>query len=143
MPQEKRALLEKFDYNNNKAVLHGDISNMPTITRAWSAWNQIISKEGEKGSTVYWMNKLQKPLAKSEYLVSINPFEKVAQNKIIKEIDYEHPNFTVENFALQKRLPELNMETKIFFAGAYFGYGFHEDGVKAGLGVVNILKKIN
>jgi predicted NAD/FAD-binding protein len=75
-----------------------------------------------------------------EYLVSINPFDKIKESEIIKEMDYEHPNFTVENFSLQKRLPELNEETKIFFAGAYFGYGFHEDGVKSGLGVVNILK---
>ena len=140
IPEEKKKLLELFGYNKNKAVLHKDISTMPTVRGAWASWNQIMNTEGEKGSTVYWMNNLQKYKAKMEYLVSINPFDKIKESEIIKEMDYEHPNFTVENFSLQKRLPELNEETKIFFAGAYFGYGFHEDGVKSGLGVVNILK---
>ncbi|NCT54713.1 NAD(P)-binding protein [Candidatus Falkowbacteria bacterium] len=140
MPAEKKKLLEQFAYNNNKAVLHKDSTQMPTIKRVWASWNQIINVDGEKGSTIYWMNRLQRPLAKLDYLVSINPFEEIVNDKIIKKIDYEHPNFTVENFALQGRLAELNKQTKIFFAGAYFGYGFHEDGVKSGLGVVNILK---
>ncbi|NTW22854.1 NAD(P)-binding protein [Candidatus Falkowbacteria bacterium] len=140
MPTEKKKLLEQFGYNSNEAVLHNDTGCMPTAKRAWASWNQIMSVEGEKGSTVYWMNRLQKPVARLEYLVSINPFEKIADDKIIKKMKYEHPNFTVENFAIQGRLAELNLETRIFFAGAYFGYGFHEDGVKAGLGVVNILK---
>lgn len=140
MPEAKKQLLERFGYNLNKAVLHSDIAQMPTVKRAWASWNQLMSREGEKGSTVYWMNRLQKPQARKDYLVSINPFAKIAESQVIKKMDYEHPNFTVENFALQKKLPELNDETKIFFAGAYFGYGFHEDGIKSGLGVVNILK---
>jgi predicted NAD/FAD-binding protein len=143
LPIEKKKLLEKFTYNNNKAVLHNDSRSMPTLKRAWSSWNQIVNEAGEKGATVYWMNQLQKPAAKLEYLVSINPFERIADDKIIKKMDYEHPNFTVENFALQNRLSELNINTKIFFAGAYFGYGFHEDGIKSGLSVVDILKNNN
>lgn len=140
IPEEKKKLLELFWYNNNKAILHNDITSMPTIKKAWASWNQIISTIWIKWSTVYWMNNLQRPTAKLEYLVSINPFDKIDENKIIKQMDYEHPNFTVENYKIQNRLPELNTDTKIFFAWAYFGYGFHEDWVKSGLWVVNILK---
>lgn len=87
--------------------------------------------DGKKGSTVYWMNNLQRPGAEKEYLVSINPFDAIDETRILQRMEYSHPNFTVESFNLQKRLPELNVDTKIFFAGAYFGYGFHEDGVKS------------
>jgi predicted NAD/FAD-binding protein len=138
--EDKKKLLEYFWYNSNKAILHNDTTHMPPIKRIWASWNQIVNAEWEKGSTIYWMNKLQKPTANLEYLVSINPFDTIAEDKIIKKMDYEHPNFTVENFNLQKRLPELNIGTKIFFAWAYFGYWFHEDWVKSGLWVVNILK---
>jgi predicted NAD/FAD-binding protein len=62
------------------------------------------------------MNNLQKPTAKLEYLVSINPFDKIDESKIIRKMDYEHPNFTVENYKIQNKLPELNINTKIFFA---------------------------
>ncbi|QQG52507.1 MAG: FAD-dependent oxidoreductase [Candidatus Falkowbacteria bacterium] len=136
----KKQLLEKFSYSRNRAVLHTDISVMPTIRNAWASWNHVINKESGQSSTVYWMNELQKPDTKTNYFVSINPFQEIDKNKIVKELIYDHPLFTVENFALQKRLQELNQNTKIFFAGAYFGYGFHEDGIKSGLQVVEILK---
>jgi predicted NAD/FAD-binding protein len=137
---EKRQLLEKFSYSSNRAVLHTDISVMPTIRKAWASWNHVINKEDGRSSTVYWMNELQKPDTKTNYFVSINPFQQIDKNKIIKELAYDHPLFTVENFAIQQRLQELNKDTKIFFAGAYFGHGFHEDGIKSGLQVAEILK---
>jgi predicted NAD/FAD-binding protein len=140
LSSEKRQLLEKFCYSSNRAVLHTDTTVMPTIRSAWASWNHIINRENGQSSTVYWMNELQKLDTDTNYFVSINPFQQIDKNKIVKELSYYHPLFTVENFALQKRLPELNQDTKIFFAGAYFGYGFHEDGVKAGLKVVEILK---
>jgi predicted NAD/FAD-binding protein len=137
---EKRQLLEKFSYSSNRAILHTDVTVMPTVRSAWASWNHVINKEDGQSSTVYWMNELQKPNTKKDYFVSINPFQEINKNKIVKELVYYHPLFTVENFELQKRLTELNQETKIFFAGAYFGYGFHEDGIRAGLQVVKILK---
>ncbi|MEI7498140.1 MAG: FAD-dependent oxidoreductase [Candidatus Falkowbacteria bacterium] len=139
---KKRELLELFGYNRNWAVLHTDESIMPTIKRAWASWNQIIDRSGEKGTTTYWMNNLQKPKAKLNYFVSINPFDNIDKDLTITEMDYEHPNFTVENFKLQKKLPELNHDARVLFAGAYFGYGFHEDGVKSGLGAVSVLKNL-
>ncbi len=141
--EEKKNILYKFDYFPNKAVLHTDESVMPPIKKTWAAWNHIVTKDNHNqalSSTVYWMNKLQKPKTDINYFVSINPFETIDKSKIIKEINYEHPNFTVENFSLQKSLKKLNENSRIFFAGAYFGYGFHEDGLKSGLDVVSKLK---
>lgn len=140
LSSEKRELLSKYGYNPNLAVLHSDEAVMPSIKKVWSAWNQIIDKNGQS-TTVYWMNRLQRLKTKTNYFVSINPTTVIDETKIFKRIKYDHPNFTTENFSLQNKLQSLNQNTKIFFAGAYFGYGFHEDGVKAGLEVIKKLKK--
>lgn len=141
--EEKKELLGFFGYNENIAVLHTDESIMPPIKKVWSAWNNIIDKDKDGtivSATTYWMNKLQKLNSKNNYFVSLNSIEKIKEEKIIKTIKYYHPNFTVKNFSLQNKLEELNENTKIFFAGAYFKYGFHEDGMNSGLSVVKKLK---
>jgi uncharacterized protein len=138
LSKEKSELLSKFEYNKNMAVLHTDESIMPPLKNVWSSWNHIL--ENGKASTVYWLNRLQNPKLKKNYFVSINPFQKIKKEKIVKEIKYDHPLFTLENFKLQERLQELNENTKVFFAGAYFRYGFHEDGCMSGMQVVKRLK---
>jgi len=138
LPDDKKKLLSAFKYNKNLAVLHTDESIMPPIKKVWSSWNHMIDKG--KSSTVYWLNRLQNPATDVNYFVSINPFQEIKKSKIIRQIQYDHPLFTLENFKLQKRLQELNENTRIYFAGAYFGYGFHEDGCKSGLEVVRRLK---
>jgi predicted NAD/FAD-binding protein len=141
----KRELLGKFGYNANKAVLHTDATVMPPLPNAWGAWTHVIKKGPDDrmaSSTAYWMNPLQNLGTKADYFVSINPLQPIDPKKVIREIAYTHPNFTVENFALQKRLQELNDDTRLFFAGAYFKYGFHEDGLASGLAVVQRLKKL-
>lgn len=145
LPDYKRDLLAKFGYNANTAVLHTDESVMQPIKKVWSAWNHLIKRLPDgttRSSTVYWMNPLQHTDSNKNYFVSINPLVPVDPSKVIKELHYQHPNFTVENFALQKKLSEVNKDSGIFFAGAYFGYEFHEDGLKSALKVVDILKKI-
>lgn len=136
LEDRKKELLSKFEYNKNIAVLHSDERLMPKCRNVWSAWNQVIK---EKASTLYWVNKLQDIPVKKNYFISINPFREIDENKILKKIEYYHPHFTVENFALQEKLSELNKNTNIFFAGAYFKYGFHEDGHVSGLEVVKLL----
>jgi predicted NAD/FAD-binding protein len=138
LPEKKRELLSKFRYNKNLAVLHTDESAMPSLRQAWSSWNHII--DGDKASTVYWLNKLQGPKTPTNFFVSINPFRDIRQEKIIRTMHYDHPLFTIENFELQKRLQELNEQTRILFAGAYFRHGFHEDGCKSGMDVVGRLQ---
>ena len=137
---EKKDILKTFTYNSNIAVLHTDESVMPTIKKTWSSWNHIIEGDEKGTSTVYWMNRLENLESQKNYFVSINPISGIKEDKIIKKLEYMHPNFSVENFLQQKRLHELNENTKIYFAGAYFGYGFHEDGARAGLEVVKKIK---
>lgn len=138
LPEKKKELLSKFRYNKNIAVLHTDESVMPSLKQVWSSWNHII--DGEKASTVYWLNKLQGPKTPTNYFVSINPFQDIRKEKVIRTMRYDHPLFTIENFALQKRLQELNEDARILFAGAYFRYGFHEDGCRSGMEVVRRLQ---
>ena len=86
LSKEKKDLLSKYKYNSNVAVLHTDSSIMPPIKKVWSSWNHILS-EKENGhilaSTVYWLNRLQNPNTKTNYFLSINPFQKIDKNKII------------------------------------------------------------
>lgn len=138
LPKEKLELLSKFQYNKNFAVLHTDESIMPPVKKVWSSWNHIV--DNGRSTTVYWLNKLQGPATDTNYFVSINPFQEIRKDNIVKTMNYDHPLFTLENFALQKRLQELNEDTNVFFAGAYFGYGFHEDGCRSGLEVVRRLQ---
>jgi predicted NAD/FAD-binding protein len=141
---EKRELLSQFGYTKNRAVLHTDEAVMPPDRRAWASWNQSIKTlpDGKKvTSTVYWMNPLQHTASKNNYFVSINSFIPIDPAKVVREIDYAHPHFTVDNFARQSQLQSLNEDTRIFFAGAYFRWGFHEDGLWSGLAAADRLKK--
>lgn len=143
LSKEKKKLLAWFTYNKNVAILHTDESIMPTKKNAWAAWTQITQRDSSwnhKASTVYWMNKLQQQDVKKNYFVSINPFYKIDETKIIKEIQYDHPLFTRENFALQEKLQELNTHTNVLFCGSYFWAGFHEDGLVSALAVVDALR---
>lgn len=142
---EKRELLGQFGYTPNRAVLHTDDSVMPPNRRAWAAWNQSIKTlpEGQRvTSTTYWMNPLQHTDSRRNYFVSINPFMPIDPAKVVKEMNYSHPHFTVDNFARQPELATLNDDTRVFFAGAYFRWGFHEDGLWSALEVVKRLKPL-
>jgi predicted NAD/FAD-binding protein len=140
----KAELLSKYKYNSNQAIVHTDEKVMPTLKDAWASWNQVVKTDqtGQiRASTHYWLNRLQKPNTNTNYFCSIDPWQEIDEEKIVKKIDYHHPLFTIENFALQKKLPELNKNARVLLAGAYFGYGFHEDGCKAGLGAAEQLLK--
>lgn len=124
-------LLSPFTYQQNKATLHTDESIMPKIKKVWSSWNyrteeingQLIS------SCTYWMNSLQDVSKKENYFVTINDPGIVAKGKIVKELMYEHPVFTVEAMQAQQNLALLNNNGQIYFCGSYFRYGFHEDAL--------------
>ncbi len=127
----QKELLKEFKYQKNIATLHTDDISMPRTKLTWSSWNYRIEKV--KGSlrayTVYWMNSLQNVSKKKNYYVSINDPGTVDRRKIIQEIEYEHPLFSVGSLNAQKRLQELNREGNVFFCGSYFRNGFHEDGL--------------
>lgn len=127
---EEKVLLKPFKYQKNIATVHTDESVMPKTKKTWSSWNyRIESIDGELvPTTIYWMNSLQGVSKKKNYFVSINAVpNSVAKDKLIKEIEYEHPLFDVAAIKAQKELQSLNKTGPLYYCGSYFKYGFHED----------------
>ena len=124
-------------YQSNKAVLHTDASVLPTRQAAWAAWNyERAATPGEEGARVclhYLLNRLQPLPWEQPVLVSLNPVRPIAQEKIIGEYDYAHPVSDLAAVAAQADMPALQGKNSRYYAGAWMGYGFHEDGLKAGL----------
>ncbi len=124
-------------YQSNRAVLHTDASVLPTRQAAWAAWNyERAATPGEEGARVclhYLLNRLQPLPWEQPVLVSLNPVRPIAQEKIIGEYDYAHPVFDLAAVAAQADMPALQGKNSRYYAGAWMGYGFHEDGLKAGL----------
>ena len=133
----ERALLGEFKYQPNRALLHTDAAVMPATRRCWSSWNYRVAEavDGRPApSTVYWINRLQRPPTERNYFVSINGEEALAADKILQRIDYQHPLFNLGAIRAQPALPALNRRhTRIYFCGSYFRYGFHEDALHAAL----------
>ncbi|MFG1910119.1 NAD(P)/FAD-dependent oxidoreductase [Kribbella sp. NPDC048928] len=128
-PDEK-AVLGTFEYSRNQTVLHTDASLLPATKNARASWNYVV----RSGSplTTYWMNRLQGLESDENYLVTLNGAEAVDPAKVIARMDYRHPIYTPEAVAAQRRLMGLHTG-RIAFAGAYHGWGFHEDGCRAGV----------
>jgi predicted NAD/FAD-binding protein len=130
-PDEKE-LLGAFGYAPNDAILHRDVRLMPKRQRLWSSWNYLGSGGGHC-SVTYWMNSLQ-PLATSEDIfVTLNCAVPPRDTSIINRMTYRHPIFNGAAMAAQRQLWRLQGVHRTWFAGSYFGYGFHEDGLQAGL----------
>ncbi|MBV8635855.1 MAG: FAD-dependent oxidoreductase [Burkholderiaceae bacterium] len=133
---EERQILGAIAYQANRAVLHTDTSCLPRARRAWAAWN--YQSEGEAESRVcvhYLINRLQPLPVSTPVIVSLNPLTAPAPESIIAEFDYAHPVFDSKAVAAQVQLGRIQGYDGIWFAGAWSGYGFHEDGLKSGLGV--------
>ena len=126
---EESETLKKFTYVSNEAYLHRDENLMPTRKSAWSSWNSI--SKNENTCVTYWLNKLQNLNSEKNYFLTLNPVEAIDKNKIIKKIHFTHPYFNKDNVALQKDLNKLQGKKRTWFCGSYFGYGFHEDGLKS------------
>lgn len=134
---EERAALGAIRYQANRAVLHTDVSVMPQSRRAWAAWNYERSPQaGQESAQVclhYWLNRLQPLPTEVPVIVSLNPHRAIAARHIVGEYDYAHPVFDLAAIRAQGRVAGLQGQRHTFFAGAWMGYGFHEDGLKAGL----------
>lgn len=134
----EQKLLGAWTYSRNKTFLHTDERVMPPNKRAWASWNYLRHGQSGANSPVtvsYDMTRLQKLESKHRYFVTLNPHKSIPDRYCIEEIDYTHPQYSFEAFQTQKDLPKLNGQNRTFFCGAYFGYGFHEDGVKSALNV--------
>ncbi len=136
-PQE-RDIVGSFRYAPNRAVVHSDSRLMPTRRRAWSSWNAIgaVTSAATNPVTVtYWMNRLQSLPEDRQVFVSLNPTLEPRQEHIIDDVLFQHPQFSTASERGQRDLGLIQGDNRTWFAGAYCGYGFHEDGLQAGLTV--------
>lgn len=138
---EETALLGSFRYSDNRAVLHADDSFMPQRRRVWASWNYVGDREtqaSQKLCVTYWMNRLQNLTSPQQLFVTLNPARPVAEDKVIESFDYRHPLFDGPAIAAQQQLWQIQGQQNTYFAGAYFGHGFHEDGLQAGLAAAEL-----
>ena len=136
--QQEKNILEKFSYVKNEAYLHTDDRLMPRRKRAWSSWNSV--SEGEKTCITYWLNKLQNLQTSKDYFLTLNPICKINDNSIIKKVNFTHPYLNSENTELQKDLKLIQGKKRTWFCGSYFGYGFHEDGLRSSIDLIRNFK---
>ena len=141
----ERSLLGAIRYQDNRAVLHTDASVLPANAKTWAAWNYERAASSERESSRvclhYLLNRLQRIPFAQPVVVSLNPLQAIDPATIVGEYDYAHPVFDVAAIEAQKRLPLLQGQQHTWYAGAWTGYGFHEDGLKSGLQVGRALLK--
>jgi uncharacterized protein len=129
-------VLGAIPYQQNEAVLHTDRSLLPRRRRVWASWNFHLRDEPVGRTTVtYHMNRLQSLRAERELCVTLNQTEAIDPDKVIKAIRYDHPVYTPAGLAAQRRWNEVSGVRRTHYCGAYWGYGFHEDGVASALRV--------
>jgi predicted NAD/FAD-binding protein len=132
---EEVSTLKEFGYSRNVTVLHTDGSVLPDAARARACWNYRMTSCGrpdQPAVVTYWMNRLQGHRAAQEFLVTLNDRERLDPESIVATMDYEHPVYTPEAVRAQSRLSSLATGRTVY-AGAYHGWGFHEDGCRSGV----------
>ncbi len=135
---EERNILSNFSYRENLAILHTDENIMPKNKDIWSSWNSFVDKNNtSKNSLSYWLNLLQNLKNEKNIFLTLNPIKKISEDKILKKINFTHPYY--DQKALNNLKNIQNIEN-ILFCGSYFGYGFHEDGIKSS---IEMLKNLN
>jgi predicted NAD/FAD-binding protein len=134
--QAEREILGAIPYQHNEAVLHTDVGLLPRRRRAWASWNYHLLDEPRGRTTVtYHMNRLQSLRAEREFCVTLNRTEAIDPAKVIRTIDYAHPVYTAAGIRAQQRFDEISGRGRTHFCGAYWGSGFHEDGVRSAVRV--------
>ncbi len=127
-------VLGAIPYQRNEAVLHTDTRMLPRSRRAWSSWNFHLSQQPLAGTTVtYWMNNLQRLRAGREYMVTLNRGEEIDPEKVLRRVSYDHPVYTAAGVSAQARHAEVSGVRGTHYCGAYWGWGFHEDGVRSAI----------
>lgn len=128
----ERDILGAIPYQRNVAVLHSDPSVMPALRRAWSSWNAVVSEASAGECQVtYWMNRLQSMDESQPFFVTLNPRQELRQ--VWSRREYHHPIFTHQARRAQRRLTDIDGVRNTWYAGAYWGWGFHEDGFASGV----------
>jgi predicted NAD/FAD-binding protein len=129
-------LLGAIPYQRNEAVLHTDARLLPRRRRAWASWNyHLVESPSGRTTVTYHMNRLQSLRAEREFCVTLNRAAAIAPEKVLRTISYAHPVYTQAGVNAQARVGEISGHNRTHFCGAYWGWGFHEDGVLSGLRV--------
>jgi len=137
----EKKILSNFKYKTNEAVIHEDINYMPKNNKAWCSWNSSVKAENsEQNSITYWLNLLQNLDISKNIFLTLNPYLKIPEEKIFRKVQFTHPYFDQKAIDSQKDLHLIQNKNNILFCGSYFGYGFHEDGIKSSL---DMMKYIN
>jgi predicted NAD/FAD-binding protein len=134
---DEKEILGAIPYQENEAILHYDESVLPKRKLAWAAWNyHILPEDQGRVALTYSMNILQNLQSSKQICVTLNNSQAVDPDKIIKTITYHHPVFTPDGIKAQQRQAEINGVNRTYYCGAYWRYGFHEDGVISALNAI-------
>ena len=131
-------ILKNFKYRNNMAVINTDETVMPRNKKNWCSWNSSMHiNNTEKTSVTYWLNQLQNLKINKNIFLTINPFTEISENRILKKVKFTHPYYDNQALDHQNQLNLIQNKENILFCGSYFGYGFHEDGIKSSIEMLN------
>jgi predicted NAD/FAD-binding protein len=140
---QEKLFLAAVPYQPNRVILHRDTCLMPTRRKVWASWNYLRSSnaDGRAASVAvtYWMNRLQGIDSNFPLFVTLNPDREPESRKVFAEFTYEHPQFSAEGMAAQRAIAAIQGRSNCYFAGAWTGYGFHEDGLVSGLAAAEAL----
>jgi len=140
--EAEKDVLPAFRYSTNEVILHTDHRLMPKRRKVWSSWNYVAPSVIDATRPVpltYWMNRLQNLPANQDIFVTLNPFEPIAAEFVHQRKTFMHPIFDAQTYDAQPKLEALQGRDRIWYAGSYFGYGFHEDALTSGLNVAKAL----
>ena len=130
----EREVLGAIPYQRNEAVLHTDATLMPRRRTAWSSWNfHLTEAPADRTTVTYWMNHLQRLDARRQYFLTLNREKEIDPDKVLRRFTYDHPVYTAAGVAAQHRRAEVSGVRRTHYCGAWWGWGFHEDGVVSGL----------
>jgi predicted NAD/FAD-binding protein len=136
--QDERSILGAIPYTENEAILHTDSRLLPKRRLALASWN-YYDIASDQATLTYYINRLQNIKAPEDLYLSMNLTHKIAPEKIIYRMSYAHPCFNQPALKAQKRWDDINGKNNTYFCGAYWGFGFHEDGVTSALEVCRLL----
>lgn len=141
---KEREILTAIPYQENSALLHTDYTVLPKRRLAWAAWNyHLLPQQTSRVALTYNMNILQGLDAATQFCVTLNNNNAIDESRILKRMRYHHPVFTPAGIAAQQRQHEINGNNRTYFCGAYWRYGFHEDGVVSALNAIEHFNEHN
>jgi len=141
LTSDEELILKNFKYRENAAIIHFDETIMPKNKNAWCSWNSSMNIDSiEKTSVTYWLNQLQNLNIDKNIFLTVNPFTEISADKIFKKIKFTHPYYDAGALSNQGNLYKIQNKKNTLFCGSYFGYGFHEDGIRSS---IEMLKTLN